>query len=89
MDKCKAFHHYFCFVFVPLENFNCLIIQVADFSSVLILLLRCFIDFFSLVIFFSSRIFFMVSIFAQLVFNSCFPHLCVLAVHWSSLRGLL
>lgn len=74
---------FFCFVFVPLDNFNCLIIQVADFSPVLILLLKCFIDFFSLVIvfLFSSTIFFMVSIFAQLVCNSCFLHLCVLAVH--------
>ena len=71
---------FFCFVFVPLDNFNCLIIQVADFSSVLILLLKCFIDFFSLVsVFF--LVFVMVSIFAQLVFSSCFPHLCALAVH--------
>ena len=43
---------FFCFVFVPLDNCNCLIIQVADFSPVLILLLKCFIDFFSLVIVF-------------------------------------
>lgn len=75
MDKCKAFHHCFCFVFVPLENFNCLIIQVADFSSVLILLLRCFIDFFSLVIFLALEFFswflFLLNLCSIVVFLIC------------------